>query len=633
MRVAVLVAFLLAAPGRALGAGGAEAVRPFVLAPGWEALRFAAPEPGSYELPPLGHAADGAVLDTTGAKRRLYDFLGDRIVLLSFIYTRCPDVNACPLATHVLQRVRRRVAGDQRLRDRVRLLTLSFDPQHDTPEVLRQLATHAGEGPEWRLLTTDSEESLAPILRAYGQSVRKDHDEQGRPLGTMSHILRVLLIDSERRIRNIYTASFLHADTVWSDIRTIAMERGDSGGLAPAAAAGGSALHGAGDDKRGYDRADYETHSKSLAARRGGEVELMGFFSRPPLGLPPVPVPADNPMSAAKVALGRKLFFDRRLSRNDTISCAMCHVPEQGFASNEVATAVGIEGQTVRRNAPTIYNAAFAEMLFHDGRESRLEQQIWGPLLASNEMGNPAVGYVLDTIRSLSDYRSLFEGAFDGRGPTMETVGMAIASYERALVSANSPFDRWRFAKEEGAISAAAQRGFALFRGKAGCEGCHRVEEDHALFTDQQLHNTGVGYRQTMGRPTSRRKVQVAPGVFVDVDPTVVAAAAERPPSDLGRYEITEIPEDRWKYKTPSLRNVELTAPYMHDGSLKTLREVVEFYDAGGVPNETLDPRITPLGLDGGEIEDLVAFLESLTGDNVDVLVADAFAAPVGDPR
>jgi cytochrome c peroxidase len=210
---------------------------------------------------------------------------------------------------------------------------------------------------------------------------------------------------------------------------------------------------------------------------------------------------------------------------------------------------------------------------------------------------------------------------------------MALASYERTLVSGGSPFDRWRFGRDARALSAAARRGFALFIGQARCASCHQIAADHALFTDQAFHNTGVGYRQAMA-PASvgQRPVPVAPGASLVIDPVDIAAAVERPPHDLGRYEVTEDPADRWQYKTPTLRNVALTAPYMHDGSLPTLRAVVEYYNAGGVPHELLDPRLAPLALGRHEIDDLVAFLESLTGDNTDTLVADAFAAPVGDP-
>jgi cytochrome c peroxidase len=297
-----------------------------------------------------------------------------------------------------------------------------------------------------------------------------------------------------------------------------------------------------------------------------------------------------------------------------------------------MATAVGIEGRTVRRNAPTIYNVGYAERLFHDAREDRLEQQIWGPLLAANEMGNPSVGYVLATLRALPDYRGRFEAAFDGQGPTMETVGAALAGYQRTLVSGASPFDRWRWGGEPEALSAAARRGFALFTGAAGCAGCHRVGEANALFTDHGLHNTGVGFRASMGLAPPPRRIEVAPGTFLAVDPAVIAAASEPLPSDLGRYEVSGDPADRWKYRTPTLRNVALTAPYMHDGSMATLHEVVAFYAGGGVANEGLAPRIRPLDLPDGGIDDLVAFLASLTGGDVAALVADALAAPVGDP-
>jgi cytochrome c peroxidase len=618
----------------AAGLAHAEpAPTPQVLAPGWTALGYAAPAPGTYELPPLGRAADGEVLDSGGRTRHLYDFLGDKVVVLSFVYRSCPDVNGCPLANFVLRGVEQRILKDPALRDEVRLVSMSFDPTHDPPDAMRHYgATLAPEGADWVFLTTRSEQALAPILKAYGQSVRREYDQDGKPLGTISHILRVFLIDRGRHIRNIYSSSFLHADTVTSDIQTILREDHRNAGESAEKVAGARQVPSAGDDKRGYESDDYQTRSRSLATSAGASTNLMDFEANPPLGLPKLALPADNPVTAEKVALGRKLFFDRRLSRNNTISCAMCHIPEQGFTSNEVATAVGIEGQTVRRNAPTIYNAAYAKLLFHDGRETRLEQQIWGPLLARNEMGDPAVGYVLEKIRALPDYRGRFEATFAARGLTMETLGMALASYERTLLSANSPFDRWHFGKEQGAVSPSAARGFLLFVGKAGCVKCHTIAESYALFTDQQLHNTGIGYRETMASTPRQRRVQLAPGTFVTMDTAVVAEASEPPPSDLGRYEITEDPNDRWKYKTPSLRNVALTAPYMHNGSLATLREVVDFYDVGGVPNELLDPAIRPLHLSAEEKDDLVAFLESLTGSNVGVIVGDALAAPVGDP-
>ena len=344
-------------------------------------------------------------------------------------------------------------------------------------------------------------------------------------------------------------------------------------------------------------------------------------------------VPHDNPVTKAKIDLGRKLFFDRRLSSNGTMSCAMCHIPEQGFTNRELETAVGIHGRTVRRNAPTLLNVGYVKRLFHDGRENRLEQQIWGPLLARNEMGNPSVGVVIDKLNALPDYAGLFQTAFDGRGPGMETLGRALASYERALLAGDSPFDRWYFAGREGAIPESAKRGFALFSGDARCAACHSVSRERALFSDDGLHNTGVGFRASMQAPPPKQRVQITPERFVNVDRAIVASVSETPPGDLGRYEITLDPADRWKYRTPSLRNAAVTPPYMHDGSLATLRAVVEFYVAGGVPNETLDPLMAPLDLSDAQIGDLVAFLESLTSPQIGSLVLDARSAPIGDPE
>jgi cytochrome c peroxidase len=588
---------------------------------GYLPLAFRAPEPGTYELPSLGVAADGEVLDTDGRPLRLYDLLGDRLAVLSFIYTSCPEATGCPLATHALGGVRTRLHAKPDLAGQVRLLSLSFDPARDKPEAMRRYASsfapaaggagRAGQAGQesrevdWRFLTGASEAGIAPLLAAYGQAVQRDIDANGEPLGTISHVLRVFLIDREKRIRNVYSASFLHADTLATDLETLALEEAASGAEAP---------------KPGIDS------SNAIAV-----VELA---QRPNLlGLPVLPIPEDNPPTPAKVALGRKLFFDRRLSRNETFSCAMCHVPTQGFTSNEMATSVGIEGRTVKRNAPTILNAAYAIALFHDGRERRLEHQIWSPLLAANEMGNPSIGTVLAKLDSLDDYRGTFEAAFDGDGPSLENVGRAIASYERTLLAADSPFDRWHFGKDESAVGERVKRGFALFTGKAGCASCHAVEREHALFTDYGFYHTGIGYRAMLRRTAGTRRIDIGGGVIIDVDGDAVADASEVPPTDLGRYEITEDPADRWRYRTPSLRNVALTAPYMHDGSLATLDDVVAYYDAGGEPSELLDPRIRKLDLTDPEREDLVAFLGSLTGSNVSALVADALAAPVGERR
>jgi cytochrome c peroxidase len=359
--------------------------------------------------------------------------------------------------------------------------------------------------------------------------------------------------------------------------------------------------------------------------------EALARIQNPPLGLPAVPIPPDNPPTEEKIALGRKLFFDRRLSSNNTMSCGMCHMPGQGFTNNELSTAVGVEGRSVRRNSPTIFNVAYAKLMFHDARDNALETQIFGPMLARSEMANPSIGWLLAKIRRLDDYPALFERAF-GAGPDVRTLGWALAAYQRSILSGNSPFDRWLFAGEKGALSRPAIQGYRLFTGKAGCAVCHPVGKDYALFTDQALHNTGTGAaRDARELDHAPVRVRLAPGVFTSLKRSVVEAVGHPPIKDFGRLEITGNPADLYKYKTPTLRNVALTAPYMHDGSLKTLEEVVRFYNKGGHPDRGLDPAIHPLGLKDAEIRALVAFLESLTGDNVEALVQDARSVPVGN--
>lgn len=631
--------FLLGSPAHAQGEHDHAKPNspPQVLAPGWGPLGFTPPTPGSYQLPPLAEAANGQVLGSGGDSTSLYEVFGDRVVLLSFIYASCSDVNGCPLAIAVMHRVQSRLGEESEIAGRLRLVTLSFDPSRDTPAVMHRYAESFASGAvEWQFLTTASEAELQPILEAYGQRIRKEVDSEGNELGTFSHLLRVFLIDRSRQIRNVYTVSFLHADTLVADVKTLLMEA--KGGSIHAGEDGSNAVtapgpHGPGDPREGYERPDFHTRSVRLEARRGTPVDLAARMQRAPLGLPPVPVPADNVLTPAKVALGRKLFYDRRLSLNGTFSCAMCHIPEQGFTNNELATAVGIEGRSVRRNAPTIYNVAYLDRLFHDGRETLLEHQVWGPLLARNEMGSPSIGAVVEKIRTAPDYAGLFESAFPGSGLAMQTVGMAIASYERTLVSGSSPFDRWHYGKDESAVGEAVKRGFQLFTGQAGCSACHTVGADAALFTDGAFHNTGIGYAVSMAKEPKPKRILVAPGQYLIVDGALVAQVGEPPASDLGRYEVTQDPADRWKYRTPSLRNIALTAPYMHDGSLATLGDVVSFYNRGGIPNEVLDPLIRPLGLSAEDQDDLVSFLKALTGSDVDELVSDAFAAPIGDVR
>ena len=621
-----------------------------LLAPGYGELNFEAPKVGSYSLPTLGNAKNATAINTDGEAVEYHDLFKGKYTLLNFMYTRCNDVNGCPLSHLVYSKIEDLATRDPLIAENLQLISMSFDPKFDTPQQLKLLengtehddhaqhgdhANHAmNEGESyainWKYLTTLSDEQLAPILENYGQSVIPQAGEDGEETGNFSHILRVFLIDPEMRIRNIYSVDFLHPDILINDVKTLLQEfdakaeRGDYQTQKQVRV-------GARDSKAGYDSATYITNSLSIDSRSGEETDLIKFIETPPLGLPPVPVPADNPVTREKIQLGKKLFFDRRLSLNNTISCAMCHIPEQGFTSHEVLTPVGFEGRSVRRNTPTIYNTAYLKHLFQDGRESSLEHQVWQPILAHNEMAMVSFGTVIDKLKQLDDYKGLFEAAFDGKPAGFTTIPDAIASYERTLVSANSAFDRWYFAKEKNAISPAAERGFKLFSGKANCISCHAVAEDHALFTDNSLHNTGIGFERSMRKAPEAERVQVAPGRWMDVPTTLIESVSNGPIGDLGYYEVTQNPDDRWKYRTPSLRNVDLTAPYMHDGSLSDLHKVVEFYNQGGFKNETQSPRIKPLNLNKNEINELVEFLKTLNGDNVAEIISDSFATPIGD--
>ena len=598
------------------------------LAPGYNPLKFIPPKAGSYSLPIISQAKDGTVLTTENNKKQLHSFMGDKLVLLSFIYSTCSDINGCPLATAVFHKINNRLQKEPLLAKKLRLLTLSFNPEHDKPKAMRQYAKgFSNDIVDWKFLTTQSEQQLKPILDHYQQSIQKIYDDKGNFTGTFSHILRVYLIDTNKSIRNIYSVSFLHADTLINDVKTLLLQPDIQ---INAKKINDNVLYQAGDNKQRYQQKSYQTQAIALARRQGQASNLLNNIQQPQLGLPTVPIPPSNPISSEKIALGRKLFFDRRLSHNNTFSCAMCHIPEQGFSSNEMATAVGIEGQTVHRNSPTIYNVAYASLLFHDGRENTLEQQVWGPLLASNEMGNPSVGYVVDKVKSLDDYKNLFEKSFSAQA-NMINISQALASYQRSLISANSPFDRWFFGKQPDAVNSETKKGYQLFTGKAGCSQCHSVSKSFALFTDNQLHNTGIGYQESMQKTPKQINLQIAPGVFIDVESDHLNDITELKANDLGRYEISQNPQDRWKYKTPSLRNIALTAPYMHNGSISTLEGIVRFYNQGGTINENLDKLISPLHLTNSEINNLVEFLKSLTGSNVNQLVSDAFAAPIGE--
>ncbi len=296
------------------------------------------------------------------------------------------------------------------------------------------------------------------------------------------------------------------------------------------------------------------------------------------LGLPAVPYPAGNPPAPEKIALGKKLFFDARLSANGKMSCSTCHDPAQSFATNVRPSNPGNDGFPLRRNTPTIVNAAFEAELLWNGAMKSLEALAWAPILAADEMANASVTDVVQRVASLPDYAGRFERAFAGQGPGKDTLAQALASFERSIVSGGSRFDRWWFGGERDAVSDEERRGALLFMFRAGCAQCHKIDEKHALFADGKYHNVGVGS------------------------------------SDPGRQEVSGEEADRGKFRTPSLRNVALTQPYMHDGSLKTLEDVVDLYDRGGNATPNKAEWIFPLTLSPEDKRALVAFLKTLTG-------------------
>jgi len=338
-----------------------------------------------------------------------------------------------------------------------------------------------------------------------------------------------------------------------------------------------------------------------------------------PLGLPPVPVPADNPQTPVKIQLGDKLFHDKRFSATGEVSCATCHDRAKVFTDSPLRVSEGINKLTGTRNAPTAVNSAYMHTLFWDGREPSLEGQAGQPFLNPVEMALPDYRPIVKIVRSDPEYQPLFKAAFGKSGDqvTIKEVTQAIASFERTLVSGDSPFDRYQYGGDKSAMSEAEVRGLAVFIGKGRCVSCHTISQNYALFTDNRFHNLNVGFQRIdkdvveLARAFSEAKAQGA-----DVD---VAVLSNQNTSELGRFAVNDRWTDMGAFKTPTLRNIAQTAPYMHDGSLKTLEDVVEFYDRGGKVkdddpvNAFLSGGIRPLGFTVQEEEDLLAFLRALT--------------------
>jgi cytochrome c peroxidase len=306
-----------------------------------------------------------------------------------------------------------------------------------------------------------------------------------------------------------------------------------------------------------------------------------------PLGLTSLTVPKDNPLTEARVLLGKKLFFDNRLSLHHSRSCATCHLPDHGFAEN-LNLSISADGRTQRRNAPSVLNVGYLTTFMWDGRFDSLEAQALEPFTSWGDMGIE-LDEALNRLKAEPEYVKMFQKAFSS-APTDRRLAQALACYLRSLVSGGTRFDQFLSAGREDALSNSEKDGYALFTGRARCAQCHNLALKSgdplprvaAIFTDQKFHNLGVGYNRGRMR-------------------------------DVGRYGVTGDPSDWGAFKTPSLRNVALTAPYMHDGSLAALEDVVEFYDQGGKPNPNLSPTIKPLNLTAGQKAALVAFLNALT--------------------
>lgn len=313
-------------------------------------------------------------------------------------------------------------------------------------------------------------------------------------------------------------------------------------------------------------------------------------------------------VSRDKIALGQTLFFDKRLSADGTTSCASCHDPATAFTSKD-AIAVGIMGRSGTRNVPTIINAKFSASLFWDGRVRTLEEQVKQPLLNATEMGLESEAQLVDRLSAIPEYVKQFRRVFPKSGITLDTVAAAIAAYERTLVSINSPFDRF-IKGDRNAISDNQKAGWAVFRGKAKCIECHSFSASAPLFTDFNFYNTGTAVKFS-------NVVQRAAEIKARKGSDTSSLAHDPDFSELGRFLVTHDEKDMGAFKTPTLRNIELTGPYMHDGSIKTLLDVVRFYNDGGRKNPHLHQKMHPLNLNEKEINDLVEFLRALTSDDV----------------
>ncbi len=330
---------------------------------------------------------------------------------------------------------------------------------------------------------------------------------------------------------------------------------------------------------------------------------------------PPVPLfsaeviqsftPSNNPLTDAKAKLGDMIFDEKRVSADNTVACNTCHSPRNGFTTHTAASR-GVGDQIGKRNAPSILNAMFYKSMFWDGRAATLEEQATLPILNPVEMGQKEPKDVVAKLAAIPEIVDAFQKVF-GRPPNWEDMGKALAAFERTRLSSEAPFDRFLHGDEK-ALNASQRRGWALFTGKAQCASCHTYDPALPLFGDNRFHNTGVAAgKQDLNQLAKRATA----GNKSEID----RLALETDDSELGRFLVTQKREDIGAFKTPFLRDVLLTGPYMHDGSLETLWDVIEFFNKGGERNPFLDAGMKPLGLTASEVDDLANFLGALTSD------------------
>jgi cytochrome c peroxidase len=403
--------------------------------------------------------------------------------------------------------------------------------------------------------------------------------------------LRIGLLSGSETMTGVMRLSDLGADIIL--VSSSLLDTAGRDGLAALARRANVNIAVANRSSQGDAQAFIMTARGDFAAGSEGDGWIVGAVpatahgkgSAAGLGLPStVPRPKRAAAIGSAAELGRRLFIDPSLSHDGTVACVTCHRPSMGF-SNGTARGEGVGGHRTQRNVPGLLNVAYRPLLRWDGYASSLENFIKYPVIGTREMNSGDLDRLVRLVRNDREYRDGFARVFGAKEITFESIELALADYMRTLTSANSPFDRFYFGRDEGALSMQQRRGLDLFAGKGGCAQCHPIGERDTLLTDYETHDLGVGWRAETAS-------------YDDIGLGAISTAKQS-----GRF------------LTPSLRDVARTAPYMHDGSIASLTDVVEFFDRGGNPSPGRDPRMVPLGLTGREKADLVAFLESLTGD------------------